>query len=157
MGAEPARASGSHAAIAGAFERAPALVPRLDAVVSVEMAPATIVERAREILRTLTEPERIAVLAAHPRIGADPRALSPLSRAEQGADADPQVLHDLSALNGAYERKFGFRFVIFVEGRSQTEILAILRERFGRTRQDELATGIEEFLAIARDRLEHAR
>jgi 2-oxo-4-hydroxy-4-carboxy--5-ureidoimidazoline (OHCU) decarboxylase len=28
-----------------------------------------------------------------------------------------------------------------------------MRERLGRTRDEELATGLEEFLAIARDRL----
>ncbi len=143
--------------LATAFERAPALVPRLAVEVTDDTPPEAIIGRARDVLATMSEAEIVAVLDAHPRIGADPRSLSPLSRAEQGADADPRVLHHLSALNDAYERKFGFRFVIFVEGRSKTEILAILRDRFARTREQELATGTEQFLAIALDRLARER
>ena len=98
----------------------------------------------------MTEAQRIAVLDAHPRIGADPRALSARSRSEQGEDVGPAVL---ATLNDEYERKFGFRFVVFVHGRTKREVLAVLRERIGRSRDEELATGLEEFLAITRDRL----
>jgi len=102
----------------------------------------------------MTEAERIAVLNAHPRIGADPASLSTLSRLEQGEGADAATERELAALNGEYERAFGFRFVVFVAGRSKAEILPVMRERLRRTREDELATGIAEFLAITRDRLE---
>jgi 2-oxo-4-hydroxy-4-carboxy--5-ureidoimidazoline (OHCU) decarboxylase len=57
-------------------------------------------------------------------------------------------------MNDEYERRFGFRFVVFVGGRSKAEIVPVLRERLKRTRQEELANGIDQFLAIARDRLE---
>jgi 2-oxo-4-hydroxy-4-carboxy--5-ureidoimidazoline (OHCU) decarboxylase len=101
----------------------------------------------------MTEDERIAVLNAHPRIGADPASLSALSRREQGGGADTATSRDLAALNDEYERRFGFRFVVFVDGRSKAEIVPVFRERLRRTREDELATGIDEFLAITRDRL----
>jgi 2-oxo-4-hydroxy-4-carboxy--5-ureidoimidazoline (OHCU) decarboxylase len=42
---------------------------------------------------------------------------------------------------------------VFVAGRSKAEILPVFRERLRRGRDDELATGIDEFLSIARDRL----
>jgi 2-oxo-4-hydroxy-4-carboxy--5-ureidoimidazoline (OHCU) decarboxylase len=42
---------------------------------------------------------------------------------------------------------------VFVHGRSKADIVPVLRERLRRTREDELATGINEFLAITRDRL----
>ena len=98
----------------------------------------------------MSEAQRIAVLDAHPRIGADPRGLSALSRTEQGTDAGPAVL---AQLNDEYERRFGFRFVVFVHGRTKAEIVPILRSRLTRSRDAELAAGVEEFLAITRDRL----
>ncbi len=106
----------------------------------------------------ISEAEKIALLNSHPRIGADPATLSAASRAEQGAgDDDPAVLRELAELNDAYERRFGFRFVVFVDGRPKSKLLSVLRARLGRTRDEELATGISEFLAIARDRVEHPR
>ncbi len=101
--------------------------------------------------------ERIAVLNAHPRVG-EAAGLSARSAAEQraGDATDAGTLAELKALNEAYERKFGFRFVVFVRGRSRAEIVPVLKQRLERRREDELATGIEEFLAIARDRLARA-
>ena len=102
----------------------------------------------------MTESERIAVLDAHPRIGADPVSLSALSRSEQGGATDIATMRELAALNEEYERRFGFRFVVFVAGRSKAQIVPIFRERLRHTREVELAIGIDEFLAIAGDRLE---
>jgi len=135
--------------LAAIFERAPSLAGRVRG-----SDPASIVASARSAIARMSEPERVAVLNAHPRIGADPTSLSALSRREQSGDADISTLRELAAMNDAYERRFGFRFVVFVAGRSKAEILPVMRDRLGRSRGDELATGIEEFLAIARDRLE---
>jgi len=137
--------------LAAIFERAPGLAERVRG-----SDPAAIVESARIELARMNESERIAVLNAHPRIGADPASLSALSRLEQGGDADVTTLRELATMNDAYERRFGFRFVVFVAGRSKAEIVPLMRERLARSREDELATGIAEFLAIARDRLERA-
>ena len=138
--------------LAAIFERAPAIAERVRG----EDTDA-IVASARSELGRMSEAERVAVLNAHPRVGADPASLSVLSRHEQGGAADVTTLRDLVAMNNEYERKFGFRFVVFVRGRPKAEILPVLRERLRRTREDELATGINEFLAIARDRLERIR
>jgi 2-oxo-4-hydroxy-4-carboxy--5-ureidoimidazoline (OHCU) decarboxylase len=135
--------------LAAIFERAPALAQHVHG-----SDPASIVASARSVIARMTEDERIGVLNAHPRVGADPASLSELSRQEQGAATDLATSRELASLNDAYERRFGFRFVVFVAGRSKTEIVTVLRKRLGRPREDELATGIEEFLAITRDRLE---
>ncbi len=135
--------------LAAIFERAPSLAERVRG-----SDPASIVASARSEIARMPEPERIAVLNAHPRIGAAPASLSALSFREQGGDADVATLRELAAMNDAYERRFGFRFVVFVAGRSKAEILPEMRDRLRRSRGDELTTGIEEFLAIARDRLE---
>ena len=105
---------------------------------------------ARDVIKRLTEAEKLEALNAHPAIGA--KKLSPRSAAEQGRDADPVVLTELAYLNQVYEEKFGFRFVVFVNGRSKAEILEVLRARLERTREEELDTALEELVAIAEDR-----
>jgi 2-oxo-4-hydroxy-4-carboxy--5-ureidoimidazoline (OHCU) decarboxylase len=107
--------------------------------------------RARTIAARLPPAEQKDVLDAHPRIGAS-KGLSARSAAEQGSDDDPEVLRELAELNRAYEERFGFRFVVFVDRRPRREILPILRERIGRTRDEELATGVDELVQIAIDR-----
>jgi 2-oxo-4-hydroxy-4-carboxy-5-ureidoimidazoline decarboxylase len=59
---------------------------------------------------------------------------------------------DLGELNRAYEEKFGFRFVVFVAGRARRELVPVLRERLRRSHEEELETGIDELVAIAKDR-----
>jgi 2-oxo-4-hydroxy-4-carboxy--5-ureidoimidazoline (OHCU) decarboxylase len=106
--------------------------------------------RAREVARGLSDEEKKEVLDAHPAIGA--RTLSARSAAEQGGAEDPAVLAELAELNRAYEERFGFRFVVFVNRRPKRELLPILRERLERTRAEELRTALDELVAIAEDR-----
>ena len=146
----------SATAVAEAFERAPFLADRLAAEAPLP-SPDTAIARARELIGGMTDEQRIAVLDAHPRIGAPREALSARSAAEQGAESDEATTRELAEVNDAYERRFGFRCVVFVAGRSRAQILDVMRERLARDRDRELATGIDEFLAIARDRLEGAR
>jgi 2-oxo-4-hydroxy-4-carboxy--5-ureidoimidazoline (OHCU) decarboxylase len=103
--------------------------------------------RAREVALELSESERKEVLDAHPPIGG--QATSARSAREQGTDDDPAVLAELAELNSAYEAKFGFRFVVFVNGRPRREIVPILRGRLQRSRADELATAVDELVQIA--------
>ena len=105
---------------------------------------------ADEMISELSDAEKVEALNAHPAIGA--RGLSARSAAEQGGDDDPVVLTELAYLNQVYEEKFGFRFVVFVDGRPNSQILDVLRERLERTREEELETGLSELVAIARDR-----
>jgi OHCU decarboxylase len=143
------------ARLAAVFERAPGLAAALRH--AEDDTPRAIIAKARSALERMTEDERVAVLDAHPRIGADAATLSLHSRREQGASADATTASHLAELNDAYEKKFGFRFVIFVAGRSKEEIVAALRARLANTREAELKTGLEEFLAISLDRLERPR
>jgi 2-oxo-4-hydroxy-4-carboxy--5-ureidoimidazoline (OHCU) decarboxylase len=107
--------------------------------------------RGDEVVASLTEEEKVEALAAHPAIG-QRVGLSARSAAEQGTEDDPCVLADLAALNIAYERTFGFRFVVFVNRRPKSEILEVLRERLGRPREEELDAACRELVAIAKDR-----
>jgi 2-oxo-4-hydroxy-4-carboxy--5-ureidoimidazoline (OHCU) decarboxylase len=103
--------------------------------------------RARTLACELSKSEQKEVLDAHPAIGA--KTGSARSAREQGTDDDPAVLAELAELNRAYEEKFGFRFVVFVNQRPRREIVPILRERLGRTREEELETGVDELVQIA--------
>ena len=101
---------------------------------------------ARDVAAGLTEEEKKEVLDAHPPIGGT--NLSARSAAEQGTDAVPE----LDELNRRYEQRFGFRFVVFVNGRPKRELMPILRARLERTREQELSTALDELVAIAEDR-----
>jgi 2-oxo-4-hydroxy-4-carboxy--5-ureidoimidazoline (OHCU) decarboxylase len=134
----------SRAALAELFEGDTALVRKL-------AAREDPLSSAREVIVTLSDEEKLEALNAHPAIGAR-TGLSARSAAEQGDDADPDTLAELAQLNAEYERRFGFRFVVFVDRRPKAEIVDVLRRRIRRTREEELDTAVEELVAIAEDR-----
>ena len=137
------------------FENAGPLLQRLRAEEPFASG-AAMLARAREIVRELPEAEQIAVINAHPRIGARPEQVSAFSFKEQGYDRDttpPDVLRRLETLNEEYEQKFGFRFVVFVNRRSKEAILPVLEARLWGPRDEERRTALREILAIAEDRL----
>lgn len=105
---------------------------------------------AREVASTLSDEAKKEVLDAHPAIGE--KATSARSQREQGTDDDPAVLAELASLNAEYEARFGFRFVVFVNGRLRREIVPVLRERMMRTREEELQTAVDELVQIAINR-----
>ena len=119
-----------------------------------------LLERAERIARQLPPAEQVAVLNAHPRIGERPEAVSALSYREQGYDREAglppdqlrQVYADLADLNAAYEQRFGFRFVVFVNKRPKSAILEVLKQRLDNPREVELRTGLRDLFLIARDR-----
>ena len=110
---------------------------------------------ALEVVDGLTGAEKREVLDAHPAIG-QTKGLSARSSAEQGSDADPQVLAELAELNAAYEARHGFRFVVFVNRRPKAEILEVLKDRIDNSTAEELETALHELVAIAIDRWERA-
>jgi 2-oxo-4-hydroxy-4-carboxy--5-ureidoimidazoline (OHCU) decarboxylase len=108
-----------------------------------------VLTRARAIVGRLNEAEQIGTLNAHPRIGEPAEHLSARSLAEQGAESLPE----LQRLNDEYERKFGFRFVVFVNRRPKAELVEELRQRLRNNREQELRNGLDAILDIAADRL----
>jgi 2-oxo-4-hydroxy-4-carboxy--5-ureidoimidazoline (OHCU) decarboxylase len=98
---------------------------------------------AEEVALSLPEADQVAALATHPRIG---------EPSEEQRGAEPEVLEELARLNADYERRHGFEFVVFVDGRTRAELLPVLRRRLGNTREEELETGLRELCAIARNR-----
>jgi 2-oxo-4-hydroxy-4-carboxy--5-ureidoimidazoline (OHCU) decarboxylase len=107
--------------------------------------------RALTLVHELPLDEKKEVLDAHPAIGQQ-TGLSARSAAEQGGDSNPEVLAELTRLNAEYQRRHGFRFVVFVNRRPRAEILEVLKARIGRPTDDELETALDELVAIAEDR-----
>jgi OHCU decarboxylase len=122
-----------------------------------------LLDRAGALIATLSPEDQVTVVNAHPRIGeaaATVRETSALSYREQGYEAEAglapdevaRVYADLARLNAEYEAKFGFRFLVFVNGRPKAAILDVLKERIQNPRDRELQTALHDMLAIARDR-----
>jgi 2-oxo-4-hydroxy-4-carboxy--5-ureidoimidazoline (OHCU) decarboxylase len=107
--------------------------------------------QARKVLADAPEDEQIEALGTHPRIGQRVN-ISEQAALEQGSDEDPVLLAALAKLNKSYEQKYGFRFVVFVDGRPRAEILSVLRQRLQHSRDEELAAGLDDLVAIALDR-----
>jgi 2-oxo-4-hydroxy-4-carboxy--5-ureidoimidazoline (OHCU) decarboxylase len=130
--------------LAELFEGRTRFVERLAA----EPDPLT---RARSLVHELPLDEKREILDAHPAIGQG-TGLSARSAAEQGADADPEILAGLARLNAAYEERHGFRFVVFVNRRPKAAILAVLEDRIENPTGVELEKALDELVAIAEDR-----
>jgi 2-oxo-4-hydroxy-4-carboxy-5-ureidoimidazoline decarboxylase len=104
------------------------------------------------------EPDRqLALLKAHPDL-ATRLAVSPLSAAEQqGAGLDrltPEEFRQLTELNAAYTERFRFPFILAVRGKDKDDILNAIRERVGRSLEEEQAQALREIGKITRFRLE---
>jgi 2-oxo-4-hydroxy-4-carboxy--5-ureidoimidazoline (OHCU) decarboxylase len=61
--------------------------------------------------------------------------------------------HVTHTLDEPDEQRFGFRFVVFVNGRPRSAILEVLKDRLHNPRKRELETATTEMFRIARDRL----
>ena len=121
-----------------------------------------LVDAARGVARSMPRDEQVELLNGHPRIGADPAAVSSMSFEEQGYDEPPPddeawVADELEALNEAYEERFGFRYVVFVAGRPRSEILALLERAVAADPDEELRRGLDDTILIAADRMRTLR
>jgi 2-oxo-4-hydroxy-4-carboxy-5-ureidoimidazoline decarboxylase len=140
------------AATAPLFEGAPRFLARL-ASARPFRDESTLFARAVEIAIAMPEDEQIELIDAHPRLGAPPASVSAASFREQGYDQETAAaIEELAALNAAYEARFGFRFCVFVAGRSRPELVAVLRAALDADGAAERQRAVRDVVAIARDR-----
>jgi 2-oxo-4-hydroxy-4-carboxy--5-ureidoimidazoline (OHCU) decarboxylase len=138
------------------FEGAPAFLRRL-ALARPFRDAATMFARASEIAAAMPEPDQLELIDAHPRLGAPPSTVSEASYGEQGYDRDTTVaIAELGRLNEAYEARFGFRFCVFVNGRSRPALVPVLEAALAADRDAEIHRALGEVVAIARDRFSKA-
>jgi 2-oxo-4-hydroxy-4-carboxy--5-ureidoimidazoline (OHCU) decarboxylase len=153
-------------AVGPLFERAPRFLARLAAARPFGSWDA-LFDRSLQIALAMPEEDQRELIDGHARLGADPagvRARSELSYREQRYDrrgpegegaqaaADGNVAAELTRLNDAYEDRFGFRFVVFVAGRTRAELLPEVRAALLADRAAEVRRALGDVVAIARDR-----
>jgi len=123
--------------------------------------------RAREIAHTMPLDEKIELIDAHPRLGAPLADVSALSFVEQGYQRDTtergagaaaaeaergRIATELDRLNAAYKARHGFRYCVFVAGRSRAELLPEMTAALDANRDDEIERALDAVIDIARDR-----
>ena len=139
-------------AVAPLFDGAPHFLDRLSSARPFGVAEEMF-RRARAIALSMPESEQIELINAHPRLGAPPSSVSAMSHAEQGYDRDTtEAMADLDRLNREYEARFGFRFCVFVAGRSRAELVPVLEAALAAERTAEIQRALGDVVAIARDR-----
>ena len=140
------------AAAAPWFEGAPRFLDRL-AVARPFRDDSTLFARAAAIAFAMPEDEQLELIDAHPRLGAPPLSVSEASFREQGYDRETMAaMADLERLNRAYEARFGFRFCVFVDGRSRASLVPVLEAALAADRDAEIRRALGDVVAIARDR-----
>jgi OHCU decarboxylase len=101
--------------------------------------------------------ERLALLQAHPDLGAR-AGLSQASTAEQtGAGLDsltPPEFEQLHRLNAAYRTRFGFPFLLAVKGSTKHDVLRALQARMESSPENEVREALRQVYRIAKFRLE---
>ena len=110
----------------------------------------TVVARAKQ-------EEQMALLRAHPDLGARARMTDASVGEQAGAGLDrltPDDFDRLQRLNSAYRAKFGFPFLYAVKGSTPQQILDALEQRQGHEPDDEFAEALRQVGQIARFRLE---
>ena len=140
------------------FEGAPRFLDRLEAAGPFESTDL-LFHVARDLAHAMPEEEQIELIDAHPRLGAPPGTVSAMSYVEQGYDrgtaAPLDVAAQLERLNSAYEAKHGFRYCVFVAGRSREELLPGMAAALDADRTSELHRALDAVVDIAIDR--HAK
>jgi 2-oxo-4-hydroxy-4-carboxy-5-ureidoimidazoline decarboxylase len=110
-----------------------------------------------EQVENATFAERLALLKAHPDLGARAR-LSPASTEEQaGAGLDsltPGEFEQLQRLNAAYRSRFGFPFLLAVKSATKHDVMRALQARMESSPEDEFREAVRQVYRIARFRLE---
>jgi len=137
-------------AVSMLFENAPRFAAWVAAARPFE-SDAELMAAAARIAHQMAEADQVELVNAHPRLGARDR-LSAASQREQGASPDP-VDVELAGLNASYEMRFGFRYLVFVAGRSRGDLLPEFRAALRGDRDGELRRALDDTLAIAADRL----
>jgi 2-oxo-4-hydroxy-4-carboxy-5-ureidoimidazoline decarboxylase len=127
---------------------------------------AALQEAAAQEWERLDRADVLEAFAHHPRIGADVNELRARFAATSAWASEEQaqvkrasetVLEALRAANLAYERRFGFIFIVCASGKGADEMLALLQGRLPNPPDVELGIAAAEQAKITRLRLDKLR
>ena len=123
----------------------------------------TLLNAATTTWNKLGETDWREAFTHHPKIGGDVAALrakfastSTWAEGEQASvrEASQETLEALAAGNTAYEKKFGYIFIVCATGKSAAEMLALLQARLPNSPENEILLAAGEQDKITRIRLE---
>lgn len=109
-----------------------------------------------EVVQQATETEKLALLQAHPDLGAKVKMAEASVKEQAGAGLNQLTSEESDrffALNQAYQTKFGFPFIIAVKNQTKTTILEAFSRRLENSPPEEKATALAEVAQIAGFRL----
>ena len=112
-----------------------------------------------EIFKTASKENQLKIIRAHPDL-ADKTKISLLnidSRTEQNSaglnQCSEKEFREFKNLNNEYKKKFGFPFILAVEGKNKAEILNKFKKRILNSADDEFKEAISQVCKIANLRL----
>jgi OHCU decarboxylase len=147
------------AVLGGIFEHSPWVAQRAAAA-----RPFTsrqqLLDAMRAVVQSASLDEQLALIRAHPQLGARGRARKELTKASSGEQrragldaATDEEFAELLRLNAAYMEKFSFPFILAVRGHDPNSILAALRGRLADGAELERETALTQIGLIAGYRL----
>ncbi len=101
--------------------------------------------------------EQLALLCAHPDLGARAKVSAASANEQAGAGLDqlsPAEYDTLLRLNTEYRKKFGFPFLFAVKGSDKATIIDALKRRLKSPPEQEFQVALGHVFRIARFRLE---
>ena len=148
------------AALSGVFEHSPWV-----AAATCDRRPFRTIDELHSamvaIVRSAPTDAQLALLRAHPELASKAAMRGEVSAASSQEQTDAGLTQcsaaefaRLSALNRAYDAKFGFPFIIAVKGLTREQIIERCAERLDRDPAAEFATAMAEVTRIARFRLD---
>lgn len=109
-----------------------------------------------DIVGQADEELQLALLRAHPDLGARLSMTEASTREQAGAGLDrlsKREFRYMHAMNRLYRQKHGFPFIIAVKGRTKEAVMACMRQRVANSREAELKQALIEVGKIAGFRL----
>ena len=113
----------------------------------------TMHEAADEIWWSLTPQNWLEAFAAHPKIGQRSSAKWAAQEQSGMSSAAASTAEEMQRLNEGYSTRFGFIFIVCATGKSADEMLQLLKERIGHTREEEIRIAAGEQAKITHLRL----
>ena len=119
-------------------------------------------EDAEEQWYACTEADWREAFAHHPKIGDIESLSGKFSDTGEWATAEQdnvnvasgETITRLALVNEAYEKKFGYIFIVSATGKTAEEMLALMEQRLSNTAQDEISIAAEEQIKITLLRLQ---
>jgi 2-oxo-4-hydroxy-4-carboxy-5-ureidoimidazoline decarboxylase len=146
-------------ALGGIFEHSPWVAER---VVTLRpfLKPTHLLQAMAAAVRDASEGERLALIRAHPELASKAAMRGELtaeSKKEQSSvgltECTPAEFARMHELNAAYNKRFGFPFIIAVRNHNRQSILQQFALRLESDRASEMRECIEQIIKIAEFRL----